>query len=36
MPELRDVTDQSFHRDVLASTTPVLVDFWGDHCPAYR
>lgn len=36
MPELRDVTDQSFDQDVLASATPVLVDFWGDHCPACR
>jgi thioredoxin 1 len=36
MPELRDVTDQSFDQDVLASGTPVLVDFWGDHCPACR
>ena len=36
MAELRDVTDQSFEKDVLASTTPVLVDFWGDHCPACR
>jgi thioredoxin 1 len=36
MPELRDVTDQSFAADVLASKAPVLVDFWGDHCPACR
>lgn len=36
MAELRDVTDQSFAADVLASATPVLVDFWGDHCPACR
>ena len=36
MPELRDVTDASFAQDVLASATPVLVDFWGDHCPACR
>jgi thioredoxin 1 len=36
MPELRDVTDQSFAADVLASKSPVLVDFWGDHCPACR
>ena len=34
MSELRDVTDESFSRDVLAAPTPVLVDFWGDHCPA--
>jgi len=36
MPELRDVTDQSFAAEVLAAATPVLVDFWGDHCPACR
>lgn len=34
--ELRDVTDQSFASEVLASETPALVDFWGDHCPACR
>ena len=36
MAELRDVTDQTFSQDVLAAPTPVLVDFWGDHCPACR
>ena len=36
MAELRDVTDSSFAQEVLASPTPVLVDFWGDHCPACR
>ena len=36
MAELRDVTDASFAADVLGATTPVLVDFWGDHCPACR
>ena len=36
MAELHDVTDQTFPEKVLASTTPVLVDFWGDHCPACR
>ncbi|MEO5560761.1 MAG: thioredoxin [Dokdonella sp.] len=25
-------TDASFDRDVLQSTTPVLVDFWGEWC----
>ena len=34
MADLRDVTDRTFAEDVLASETPVLVDFWGDHCPA--
>jgi len=36
LAELHDVTDQSFSRDVLESPLPVLVDFWGDHCPACR
>ncbi len=34
--ELQDVTDRSFANEVLASETPSLVDFWGDHCPACR
>jgi|SRR5262245_12448262 len=36
MAEIRDVTDESFEREVLGSEVPVLVDFWGDHCPACR
>lgn len=36
MAELRDVTDQTFAAEVLGSELPVLVDFWGDHCPACR
>jgi thioredoxin 1 len=34
--ELQDVTDAGFAREVLESKLPVLVDFWGDHCPACR
>ncbi|HEM47294.1 MAG TPA: thiol reductase thioredoxin [Alphaproteobacteria bacterium] len=33
MSEIREVTDASFDEEVLGSDTPVLVDFWGDHCP---
>jgi thioredoxin len=36
MPAIPDVTDDSFDREVLQSERPVLVDFWGDHCPACR
>jgi len=36
MAEIRDVSDDSFEREVLRSGLPVLVDFWGDHCPACR
>jgi thioredoxin 1 len=36
MAELHDVTDDSFEAEVLGSDVPVLVDFWGDHCPACR
>jgi len=34
--ELRDVTDTTFRAEVLESTLPVLVDFWGNHCAACR
>jgi thioredoxin 1 len=34
--ELADLNDQNFAAEVLASEVPVLVDFWGDHCPACR
>ena len=36
MAELQDVTDATFSREVLESSLPVLVDFWGDHCAACR
>ncbi len=36
MAVLVDLTDASFEGEVLASPVPVLVDFFGDHCPACR
>lgn len=29
---LVEVTDQSFSREVLEATTPVIVDFWAEWC----
>lgn len=29
-------TDDNFDRDVLQSSVPVLVDFWGEGCPPCR
>ena len=36
MAGIADVSDQSFAASVLESDVPVLVDFFGDHCPACR
>jgi len=33
MSEILEVTDETFDREVLESDVPVLVEFWGDHCP---
>lgn len=36
MAQLDDVTVSTFEAEVLGSELPILVDFWGDHCPACR
>lgn len=36
MAEVVDVTDQTFEREVVESDIPVIVDFWGEHCPPCR
>jgi len=36
MAELHDVSDAGFEEAVVRSALPVLVDFWGDHCPSCR
>jgi thioredoxin 1 len=30
--QIKHVTDDSFSKDVLASQTPVLVDYWAEWC----
>lgn len=35
-PNIVTLTHENFPQEVLQSSTPVLVDFWGEWCPPCR
>jgi thioredoxin 1 len=35
-PNIITLTQENFAQEVLKSSTPVLVDFWGEWCPPCR
>jgi thioredoxin 1 len=36
MASVKIVTDESFERDVLKSSKPVIVEYWAEWCPPCR
>ena len=36
MGAVSEITDASFKAEVVDSTVPVLIDFWGPNCPPCR
>jgi len=33
MNTIKEITDETFEKEVLRSSTPCVVDFWADWCP---